>query len=371
MAICMQRARRRPETCDAARVADDPSDVENVTARLRRVSWKAPVEEQLAAINAAERVGEALKTAQRWGDLAPLAGRISEAYCTARLAARAQETPFDERRRYWCEIETDAARRAEGEHRGPLTVGALMRLGRSQITYGERANGNADAHRTFMQAVAVAERVHGADAPQLVEVLHYAMTGAPPDVAVSLAERAVRIAERAHGGASPKLGRPLARLAEALAEVDRIDEAIAAGERAWAVTDEKTRIGGMLAMLLAMLYARARRFDDAVRMRVESVNTADSDPERHVARGFLAETLHAAGRFEESLAAIDEAISLHGEGGWYGALRALALDGLGRDELASAAAQRAIELARTERGETFAQKIAARVGDIANRRKAR
>jgi tetratricopeptide (TPR) repeat protein len=243
---------------------------------------------------------------------------------------------------------------------------ALQRLGRSQISPG---GDNTCAHETFMRAVEVAEHLHGSNAPELVEVLLYATTGAPPEVEIALAERAVRITEAAHGPKSAKLGRPLACLAEALGEADRIDEAIAAAERAMAVTDEETRGGGMLAMLIGSLYATAQRFDDAIRMRIDAINSADSDPERHVARGYLAETLHAAGRFEESLTAIDEAIALHGEGGWYAALRALALDGLGRDELASAAAQRAIDLAREERGEAFAQKIAARVGDIASRRK--
>jgi len=353
--------------CDAAKMDRGRPDLQAVVARLRRLSWKAPLEEQLDAIRAAEVVGDELRVAQRWHDLAPLAGLISEAYCRARPSDDAQNrASLDERRRQWCEIEVDAARRVEGEHGGSLTLGALQRLGRSQIAPG---GDNAAAHQTFMRAVEVAERVHGAGAPELVEVLLYATTGAPPQVEIALAERAVRIAEAAHGPTSVKIGRPLACLAEALADADRIDEAIAAAERAMAVTDEETRVGAMLEMLLGSLYATAQRFDDAVRMRIEAINAANSEPERHVARGYLGETLHAAGRFVESLAAIDEAIAFHGEGAWYAALRALAFDGLGSDELASAAAQRAIDLARQERGEAFAQKIATRVGDIASRKK--
>jgi hypothetical protein len=210
-----------------------------VIARLRKRSWKAPLDELLEVIREGEDAAESLRAAERWPELASLAGMISEAYVDAKIEAhvsgQGQMQVLEERRRHWCAVDLDAARRAEGEAGGPRTLEALVRLGRSRI---DCTGDSTEAHRTFLEALEVAERLYGPDSPELVPVLRLAGTGAPPEVAVDLAERAVRLTEAKHGPTSMQLGGPLADLADALAEVDRIDEAITAAERAMDVSDE-------------------------------------------------------------------------------------------------------------------------------------
>jgi len=78
------------------------------------------------------------------------------------------------------------------------------------------------------------------------------------------------------------------------------------------------------------------------------------------------ELVPLAGLLSEALAIVDEAIAEDPSDAWLVCARALSSQALGRDREARTEAQRSLTIAR-RRGERFAAKVEAKLGDLATR----
>lgn len=260
---------------------------DDALTRLRSLSWESPQEERRLAIALGEReVPEALAGA-RWDEVVDLAAAIADAW----LEVEDGDDVAGARCREWCVVALDAARALDGEDGGTATIAALERLGRA--SFPEDGEDAAEASTLFHEALAMAERVHGDDAPELLDLLLLAASASDdPADATYLSERALAIAER--HAVDPIAS--LVQLSTALLDGGRAHEAIPYAERAWNEADDDARAMHMIPELLALVYEDVGRTDDALRMREEHLRLAEDDEEREVARGFLMESLVRAGR---------------------------------------------------------------------------
>lgn len=195
-----------------------------------------------AAIVRAEPIVLAAMGEGRWDLVVDLAGALAEAYALESA---------DERCREWAAVALDAARSLEGDDGGSATVAALERVGRIELDEGDLEA----AHATFLQAIDVAERAFGPDAPALVDLLLFACAGATPDFAVDLSTRALDLAEQLDLPRMPVL----LEVASAMIDAERAEDAVVYALRAVDLAEQTededdTAAHGLLAQ--ALLEAR-------------------------------------------------------------------------------------------------------------------
>ncbi|MGE0395962.1 MAG: protein kinase [Kofleriaceae bacterium] len=173
-----------------------------------------------------------------------------------------------------------------------------------------------------------------------------------------------------------------ADLAVLLAELDRIDAAQLALHTARAY-DSRTDTGAKQRVLMAgsTVAARAHKFDEAVTLARELIASVDKDPTKNLnpmsSHHQLAAVLASAARFDEAVAALDDAIAWgvknygadHAEVGSYRALRAGHLMNLGRFDESIAEGKAALAILSTWYGPESVQlaEVLLTLGDVHSR----